>query len=150
MSTETIQVLITAVLFLQGVSHARGFVALVKQFSNRSPGPWLPLRSWLFPSLTMQTAAAVASIFWLLSAIGFIASSLSFWGFLVPGDFWRQLAIASAIISTLGIVLFSGTWPGAPNRSLSTADTVIALILNLAILVALLVMHWPPYAMFGK
>lgn len=150
MSTEIIQFIITALLLLQGVSHGRGALALVKQFRSRSSGAWLPLRSWLFPKLPPPTAAGLASIFWILAAIGFIAASLSFWGFLIPGDLWRQLAIAAAIISTLGIGLFSGTWPGAPSRSLATADTVIALAINFAVLVALLVLHWPPYTMFGK
>ncbi|MBE2240570.1 MAG: hypothetical protein IAE81_22475 [Caldilineaceae bacterium] len=57
------------------------------------------------------------------------------------GVTWQQLAAAAAAISTLGIVLFSGIWPGAPNRKLSKIDTIIALVINAAILV-LLVVGW--------
>jgi len=38
------------------------------------------------------------------------------------GVTWQPLAAAAAAISTLGIVLFSGIWPGAPNRKLSKID----------------------------
>jgi hypothetical protein len=51
----------------------------------------------------------VASIFWVVSLVGLAAAALSFWGILVPVDAWRQLAIVSSIVSTLGIVLFLGT-----------------------------------------
>ena len=150
MSPQTIQFLITAVLLLHGLAFGNAFFALVKYGANDGKGFALPVRSWLFPSASPRTAALVAGIFWLLSAIGFIAAALSFWGVIVPGDIWRQLAIASAIISTIGIILFSGTWPGAPSRNLSTLDTIIALVVNVAVLVCLLWIQWPPYDMFGK
>ena len=110
----------------------------------------MPVRFWLLPSLAQRTAAIVASVFWLLSTLGFIAASLSFWGTPVPGAAWRQLAVASSVISTLGIALFSGTWPGAPNRKVSNIDTAIALVMNAVILVLLLWVQWPATTMFGK
>jgi hypothetical protein len=67
-----------------------------------------------------------------------------FWSADVPGETWRQIAIASAIISTLGSILFSGIWPGAPTRRMSTLDTVISLVVNVAILIALLLLNWVP------
>ena len=144
MSEQTIKILVTAVLFLQGVAHGRAFFALLYQSMGRLPASWLPVRSWLLPSLSAKTVAGVASIFWLLSTLGFLAMGLSYWGLLLPPDLWSQLAVPSAIISTLGIILISGIWPGAPNRQLAILDTVIALIVNIAILVAQLWLHWPP------
>lgn len=128
MSTQTIKVLIAGALLVHGLGHLTGFV--------------LPARSWLFPSLAPPAARTVASIFWVLSTIGFVAASMSFWGILVPGDAWRPLAVASAIVSILGIALFIGTWP--------TFNTLAALGVNIAVLVALIWLHWPPQAMFGK
>lgn len=110
----------------------------------------MPVRSWLLPSLASRTAAIVASPFWLLPFLGFIVAALSFWRSLVPGEAWRQLAVAASVISTLGIALFSGTWPGAPNRRLSNLDIAIALAMNALIVVLLLWLQWPPKTMFGK
>ena len=108
------------------------------------------MRSWLFPRASKKTTAAIAAVFWLLAAVGFVVAALGFWGFLFPGAYWRQISLVSAIISTLGTVLFSGIWPGAPDKRLSTADTIISLVVNVAIFVALLVLQWPPVDMFGK
>ena len=44
--------------------------------------------------------------------------------------------------------LFSGIWPGAPNRRLSNIDTAIAVAIDVAVLVLLLV-GWPPGTLFG-
>ena len=149
MSPQTIKIIITATLLLHGVAHGRAFLTLVAVAAGGSHA-WIPVRSWLFPSLSLKTAAAIACVFWLPATIGFVAAAMAFWGIVIPGETWRQLAIVSAIISTLGIALFTGTWPGAPDRRLSTLDTIIALVINLAVFVALLWLQWPPYAMFDK
>jgi hypothetical protein len=51
----------------------------------------------------------VASVFWVVALAGFVAAALAFW--LVGGDGWQALAVGSAVVSTVGIVLFFGTWP---------------------------------------
>jgi hypothetical protein len=150
MSPQIIKLLITAVLLLHGIAHLRASVALLIVAAGQGTGRWIPVRSWLLPSLNPRTAALLAALFWIPSALGFLASAAAFWGLVVPGEFWRQLAVAAAVISTLGIILFSGIWPGAPEKRLSTLDTVIALAVNLAVFVTLLWMGWPPYEMFGK
>jgi len=150
MSPQTIKIIIAATLLLHGLAHGRAFLALLATAAGVDTSSTLPVRSWLFPALSLRAAAVIASMFWLLSTVGFIASALSFWGTFVPGGVWRQLAVVSAIISTVGIALFSGIWPGAPSRKLSTVDTIIALVINLAVLVALLWMQWPPQALFNN
>ncbi len=142
MSAQTIRVLIAGALLLHGLGHSGALVALIVVGRGHSGGSWLPARSWLFPSLTAPTARTVAGAFWVVSTIGFVAASMSFWGILVPGEAWRQLAVAFSIVSTLGIVLFLGTWP--------TFNTLAALAMNAAVLVTQLWLHWPPQAMFGK
>lgn len=142
MFPEIIKILITGILLLQAFAHGVAFLALVKDARSKVQ-PSVPVRSWLFPSLAPRTAALIASLFWLLSTIGFVATAITFWEATIPAEQWRQLAAATAIISTLGIALFSGIWPGAPNRRLSTIDTAIALAINAALLVLLLV-GWLP------
>jgi hypothetical protein len=142
MSDQTIKVLIAGALLLHGLGHAGVFGALIANGLGHRTGPFLPARSWLFPSLPAPAARTVAGIFWIPAAIGFVAAAMSFWGLLVPGDVWRQVAVVFAIVSGLGIVLFWGTWP--------TFNMLAALGMNIAVLVTQLWLHWPPQAMFGK
>ncbi len=144
MSTQTTKIIVGAVLLLHGLGHGGAFGALlwIRRFPGTDTGAWQPARSWLVPSLSASAAATVAGIFWVLSAIGFVAASLSFWDVLVPGDIWRQLALGSSIISILGIVFFFGTWP--------IFNMLAALAVNMAVFVTQLWMNWPPQAMFGK
>ncbi len=148
MFPEIIKLLITGILFLQGFAHGVAFYALTKDARSERP-PSVPVRSWLLPSLAPKTAALIAIPFWLLSTVGFVTIALAFWQADMPAEQWTQIAAGSAIISTLGIALFSGIWPGAPNRRLSTIDTAIALVINAALLVLLLV-GWLPGTLFGN
>jgi hypothetical protein len=141
-SDSTVKFLIPAALLLHGLGHVGALGALVALGHGMSGGPWLPARSWLIPSFGVRAATLVASIFWIVSAIGFVAASLSFWGVLVPGGVWRHLAAASSIVSLLGITLFVGTWPAF--------NTLAALAMNIAVLVTQLGLQWPPPATFGK
>lgn len=143
MSTQAVKLLIAGALFVHGIGHvaALGTLIVHKLGHGHLTGSWLPARSWLLSSLSASAATTVASLFWILSAIGFVAAA-SFWGILVPGDAWRQLALVSSIVSILGIVLFLGTWP--------TFNTLAALVMNLVVLVTQLWLHWPPQAMFGR
>jgi hypothetical protein len=144
MSAQIIRLIIAGVLFLHGVAHfgPLGTYIWIRFRPADSTGGWVGARSWLLPSLPPGVATAIASLFWILSIIGFVGAALSFWGVLVPGDLWRQIAIASAIASTLGIVVFFGTWP--------MFNTIAALGVNLAVLVTQLWLRWPPQLMFGK
>lgn len=142
MSVDTIRILIAGVLLLHGLGHSGAIGALIFLGFGQDGGSWRPAQSWLFPSLSSPAATALASAFWVLSTIGFVAAAMSFWGALMPGDAWRQLAIASSIVSTLGIVLFAGTWP--------PFNTLAAIAVNVAVLVTQLWLYWPPSATFGK
>lgn len=135
-----VEMFVTGMLAIQAFSHGVAFFALLRD-ARSDVKPALPVRSWLLPALSHRAAAWIACIFWLLATLGFVAAAISIWDSLPIGVPWQQLAAAAATISTLGIVLFSGIWPGAPNRKLSKIDTIIALVINAAILV-LLVVGW--------
>lgn len=138
MSPENIQLVIGGVLLLQGVSHGKALFDLFAVVTGRDGGATLPVRIWLLPSLTRQSSALIAGIFWLLATVGFVVASLGAWGTIDLGDAWMPLAGLSAIISTLGIVLVAGTWPAAHNKKFSNADTIIALVINAAIIIFLI------------
>ncbi len=61
---------------------------------------------------------------------------------MVPVGVWQPLAVASALVSGAGIVLFFGTWP--------MFNTLAALGMNVAVLVAVLWLSWPSEAMLGR
>jgi hypothetical protein len=144
MSNQIIRQIIAGMLFLHGLAHVGPLAVYlwIRYRPGEDTGGWLASRSWLLPSLSATIATAVASAFWALSLIGFIGAALSFWGVLVPSVVWRQLAVASSIVSILGIVVFFGTWP--------IFNTIAALGVNVAVLVTQLWLHWPPPTMFGK
>jgi hypothetical protein len=130
--------IVGGVLLVHGLGHggALGALIWIRFMPGTDTGGWLAARSWLFPSLATPTATAVASAFWILALIGFVLTALAFWGILLPGSVWRPMAVASALVSLFGVVLFFGTWPAF--------NTMAALGVNLAVLIGLLLLHWPP------
>jgi len=128
MSTQIIQILVAGALFVHGVGHTLGF--------------WMPARSWLLSGLSEPVLRNISSVFWILSAVGFVASCLGFLGVLVPSDLWRPLSVGTAVISLLGLFLFLNTWPAF--------NTIGAVGMNIVVLVTQLWLHWPPADMFGK
>ncbi len=121
MSPQTIRILIAGALFVHGVGHTLGI--------------WKPASA----SLTMRYAAGVV---WVVIALGFIASAMSFYGVIFPAGWWRPVAIVFAIISLVALVLIGRSWPAF--------NLIGAFGLNLVILGALLWKHWPPVEMFGR
>jgi hypothetical protein len=144
MSDQTIKLIAAGALLLHGLGHggALGALAWIRLSPGSNTSAWLAARSWLVPSLPGDTATALASAFWIVSLVGFVITAMSFWGVAVPGDVWRPLAVASALVSGAGIVLFFGTWP--------MFNTVAALGMNGAVLVAILWLRWPTEAMLGS
>lgn len=143
MSTQFIIFIVGAVLLVHGIAHVGPISAYIwiKARPGDNTSGWLTARSWLFPSLPPTAATVVASVFWILCIIGFVAAALSLWGIIFPRETWHQLAIASAIISSTGIVLFFGTWP--------IFNTIAALAVNFTVLVTQLLLNWPSAAMMG-
>lgn len=137
MSADTARALIFGALMIHGLGHggALGALVWIALRPTDPTGGWQAARSWLMPTLPIGTATAAASAFWIVSMVGFVAAALSFWGIVLPGEAWRPLATASAVVSLIGITLFFGTWP--------PFNTLAALAVNVAVLVSLLLLHWP-------
>ena len=136
MSPQTIKFIIAAVLLLHGLGHLGALGGILYHTANQTRGDWLSDRSWLLTTLPEATAKTMASVFWILAALGFILTTMAFLGFVITTDFWPLLAVISSIVSAIGIILFLGTWP--------TFNTIAALAVNIAVLVTQLWMHWPP------
>jgi hypothetical protein len=144
MSEGTVKLVIAAVLFLHGIAHVGPIATYlwIKFRPQDATGGWVAARTWLAPGLAPRPAKTIATVFWALSLIGFVCAALAFSGVILPGTLWRQLSIGSAIISTMGIIVFFGTWP--------MFNTLAALAVNVAVLVTQLITHWPPIEMFGR
>jgi hypothetical protein len=144
MPDSVVRLVIAGALLLHGLGHGGALAALawIGARPGTDTGPWHAARSWLATGLSAGTATAVASSFWIASLIGFVAAALAFWGIALPAEAWRPLAVASALVSLVGIVVFFGTWP--------MFNTLAALAMNVAVLVALVGMRWPPETLFGR
>ncbi len=128
MSAQTIRILIAGVLLVHGIGHTLGF--------------WKPARSLPFLDVPGPSLRLAAGIIWVLVAAGFIASSMSFYGVILPANWWRTLAVVFAVISLAGLILFGRSWP--------IFNFIGASALNIAVLVALLYVRWPPLDMFNR
>ncbi len=143
MSDQTIKLIAAGVLLLHGLGHggALGALAWIRLRPGTPTGAWHAAQSWLVPSLRADTATTIASAFWIASLAGFVIAAMSFWGVVVPDSVWRPLSVVSALVSAAGIVLFFGTWP--------MFNTLAALAVNVAVLLAVLWLRWSPPAALG-
>jgi hypothetical protein len=122
-------------IVLYGLVHLLYFGQSWRLFELR-PGMVWPDGSWAFSRLLGdETTRLLASISYVLAAIGFVAGDT---GILVRQDWWRPVVMGSAAFSAGIIVLF---WDGKMQRLDDQGG--IGLLINIAILVALLILRWP-------
>ena len=128
-----LKTIVAIVLILHGLVH--GILAM-------TPNPNAPeagfatffSRSWLLTGLGLSEATAkpIAIILAIIATIGFIATGLALLDFLVPFDWWRSLATASAVVSLLLLVVFWNTY------------LIVGVLIDVVILVTLLFFNWTP------
>ena len=140
MSGATLRALVAVVQFIHRIGHVMGVLPALKLVSVEG---WNS-RSWLLTPILGETISRILSIIlFLIALIGFVASALALLGWVVPHDWWRTLAVVSAVISIVTIVLFWNAFVAFfPNK-------VGALGVDIAVLVCLLVLNWPTEAMLG-
>ena len=94
-----------------------------------------PDGSWAFSRLFgNETTRVLASILCILAAIGFVAGGI---GIFVSQGWWRPVVAGSAAFSAVIFILF---WDGQ-SQALANKG-LFGILINLAILVALLVLRW--------
>jgi hypothetical protein len=100
------------------------------------PGLAWPCGSWAFSKLLGDsTTRALASVLYVLATVAFVVDGVGIFG---QQEWWRAVVVGSAAFSTAIILLF---WDG--SRQAVTDKGLIAVLINVAILVALLVLRWP-------
>ena len=97
-----------------------------------------PDGSWAFAKLFGEAATRwLGSIACLLAALGFVAGGTAI---LVGQSWWRAAVVGAAAFSAAIFGLF---WDGVPQK---LADKgAIAVLINLAILAAVLIFQWPDF-----
>ena len=125
--------LIAIVFFIHGIGH----IMCILPALGLDASPTWNSYSWLLTNLIGQKAANVVGIIiWLAAIVGFLLAVLALLGWGVPYVWWRPLAVVSAVISLIGVILF---W----NAFASWFNKAGAITVDLAVLVGLLVLHWP-------
>ena len=122
-------------IVLHGLVHLL-YTGQSRRLFELQPGMVWPDGSWVFSRLLGDgTARSLASVLYTLAAVGFVAGGV---GIFAKQAWWRPATIGSAIFSAVIVILF---WNGQLQKL--NDQGLIALIINTAILVALLVLHWP-------
>ncbi len=101
-------------------------------------------RSWLLTRLLGNTITRVIGFILLaVASIGFLGAALGLMDWLVPHEWWRSLAVTSAVVSLVAIGLF---W----NALVSLFPNKIGAIgVDVAVLIGLLLVDWPTEAQLG-
>ncbi len=97
-------------------------------------------RSWLLSQMGMGETAVqwIGLLLVVLSAAGFVLAGLGLFGVLGLSIVWRIVAVVSACISLLLLILFWHPW------------LPIGVLINVAVLVTLLWAKWPPQTLVGS
>ena len=130
-----LKTIVAIFVILHGLTHA--IMAMVPNPKAPDAGiaTFYPgLGSWLlarlgFSESTTRTTAILLSV---IATLGFVATGLALFGILVPFDWWRTLAIGSAAVSLLLIVIFWDPY------------LIVGLLIDGAVLVTLLFTKWSP------
>jgi hypothetical protein len=140
MSVTTLAFIIALVMFIHGIGHAMGLIPILGIAGTET---W-HAQSWLLTDLIGDVASRIVGfVLFAAALIGFVGASLSLMDWLVPHDWWRTLAIISAVISLVAILLFWNAFVMLfPNK-------VGAIAVNVAVLVGLLLSSWPTEAQLG-
>jgi hypothetical protein len=102
MTTRTIRLLAFLVLLVHGIGHLQGMVSgLGVKFNSSSSNI-----SWLLKALGEQPNRMICLLLYLLTAVTGIMAALSFYDLLIPVTGWTRLALVTAILSTLCLVLY--------------------------------------------
>ena len=134
MSPSTLRIVFIVVLFTHGIGHYMGILSSfgIKLSQNSS------FQSWILGNYLSESALRIAGgVIWAAAFAGFIGAGLGLAGWLVPERLWQPLAIVSAFVSLAGLLLFWNAFAFLFNK-------IGAIGINLAVLVSLLYLRWPP------
>jgi len=135
MRNALLQFVVGVFIVLHGLVHVLYAGQSARRFELK-PGMVWPDGSWTFSRLLGDEATRnLASISLVLAAIGFVAGGI---GIFVGQTWWRPVVVGAAALSAVVYILF---WNGRMQNL--DGQGGIGLLINLAILVAVLIVRRP-------
>lgn len=130
-------IIVAIVLVLHGLVHLLYLGQSQRRFELQ-PGLVWPDGSWAFSRLMGdETTRTLASVLLLVATIGFIAGGA---GIFAQQAWWRPAVVGAAIFSAaIYVLLWDGGWQHLDDKG------AVGLLINLAIIIALLIFHWPEF-----
>ena len=129
--------IVGAFIVLHGLVHLLYFAQSRRVFELQ-PGMTWPDGSWAFSRLLGDEATRLlASIACVLAAIGFVVGGTVI---LLGQAWWRLVVVGAAVFSA---AVFFLLWNGKTQKL--AEQGAIAILINLAILVYVLVLQWPDF-----
>lgn len=128
-----LKIVIGLVLLAHGIGHSMG---ILQVFKVATVNPQWQGDSWILGGIAGTTVVqAIGVAVWTLAIVGFVLLAGVVVGWL-PEAWWQPLAIGSAAVSLVGLVLFPVAFP--------LFSTIGALVVDVAVLAAVLWYHWTP------
>ena len=137
-----LKIVLAIFLIAHGLAHAGLAAAPNPDDPNAKPGAFFTAveRSWLLSKLGLNASIIrwIGIILVALSTLGFVLAGLGIFG--VPGliTIWRTIAVISAEVSLLLLILFWHPW------------LPVGVLINIGTLIALLWAKWPPINQIGS
>jgi hypothetical protein len=130
-----IRIAIGIFFMLHGLVHLL-YLGQSARLFELQPGMVWPDGSWaLAKFMGSAMVRNVAGVFLIIAAIGFMGSGI---GLIAKQTWWRPVVVSSAIFSSLlYIILWNGTLSRLDNQG------GVGILINLIILAAVLIFHWP-------
>jgi hypothetical protein len=129
-------------IIAHGLVHAILAIAPNPADPNAKPGAFFTAaeRSWLLPQFSLNAATIqwIGIILVGLSTMGFVLAGLGIFGVAGLSAIWRTVAIVSAIVSLLLLIIFWHPW------------LPVGVLIDLSLLIALLWAKWPPVDLIGS
>jgi hypothetical protein len=127
-----LRIVLVLLLGVHGIGHVL-FLAPLLGIANWGQST----QSWLLGGDLL--ARSVGTVIWLVATLGFLVAAAGLFGQTAG---WRTAAAGASIVSSIGLVLFWTNPTSSPAYS--------AFGFDLLVLLALLVLHWPPVAAVGS
>jgi hypothetical protein len=122
-------------IVLHGLVHLLYFGQSARRFELR-PGMTWPDGSWAFSRLLGdRSTRKLASLACIVAAVGFVVGGA---GLLISQVWWRPIVVVTATFSSMGFIFF---WDGKLRKLDDQGG--IAILINLALLLAALVVQLP-------
>jgi hypothetical protein len=137
---DKVKIMIAVLLILHGLISAAFSTGSFKP-GNSVQNPtwinWWPTNmgeSWLLPRPIAESppVALLGGILFLAGGVALIASGLGLFGWIIPQAWWPFLAVTGAAISLLMLMIYFHPF------------YLIGIASNLAIIISILWIHWPP------